>query len=152
MEYLYALVFGLVGTGVMTLVLYLISQIGAQSVAQVKGIGSAIPTPSGGSLVPGTAVHIAVGLIFGLVYLALGRQFAYLVPGALLGLGAGVGFVRGIVVSIVLGLIAFDREPLNRMNEAGPAVGIVHVIGNVIYGLCVSVLFGLSAIDYAVAF
>ncbi len=162
METLYALLFGLIATAVMTILLYGVGQSGVGSVASVKAIGSAIPTPSGGSLVPGALVYIAAGLLFGVDYLALGRYFAYnfeyLEIQALLGLGALVGIARGLAVSIVLGLIAFNQDPLARAVESGFWVGLWHVVGSVAYGLTLSILFGVStsvfniSVDFAVSF
>lgn len=55
-------------------------------------------------------------------------------------------------MSLVLGVLAFDRDPLDAMARSGVGVGIVHVLGNVLYGVCVAVLFGLSAVDFALSF
>ena len=158
METLYALLFGLIATAVMTILLYGVAQSGVSSVASVKAIGSAIPTTSGGSLVPGALVYIAAGLLFGVVYLALGRNFAYLEIQPLLGLGALVGIARGLAVSIVLGLIAFNQAPLAHAIGSGFWVGLWHVVGSVAYGLTLSILFGVStsvfniSVDFAVSF
>lgn len=152
MENLYPLLFGLIGTVVMTFVLYTAGQSGVGKAAMVKGVGSSIPTPVGGSLLPGAIVHVVAGILFGYVFWALGRAWAYLVPGELLALGVGVGIVRGVVVSIVLGLIAFDQRPLERMGEVGFGVGLTHVIGNVIYGLVVALLYGVTAVDFMLSF
>ncbi len=158
METLYALLFGLIATAVMTILLYAVGQSGVSSVASVKAIGSAIPTPSGASLVPGALVYIAAGLLFGVVYLALGRNFAYLEIQPLLGLGALVGIARGLAVSIVLGLIAFNQDPLAHAIRSGFWVGLWHVVGSVAYGLTLSILFGVStsvfniSVDFAVSF
>ena len=152
METLYALLFGLIATAVMTILLYVVGQTGVGSVASVKAIGSAIPTPSGGSLVPGALVYIAAGLLFGVVYLSLGRNFAYLEVQPLLGLGALVGIARGLAVSIVLGLIAFNQDPLAHAIGSGFWVGLWHVVGSVTYGLTLSILFGTTAVDFAVSF
>ncbi|HEX9844729.1 MAG TPA: hypothetical protein VGC20_18350 [bacterium] len=151
MENLYPLLFGLIGTGLMSLVLALVSQSGGAA-AQVKGIGSSIPTPVGGSQVPGAAVHIVGGIVFGYVYLGLGHSMGALVPASLLALGAGVGIVRGIAVSAVLGMLAFDQRPLERIQLAGAGVGTAHVLGNVLYGLVLSALYGLTRVDYLLSF
>ena len=156
MDTLYALLFGLIATAVMTILLYGVGQSGVNSVAFVKAIGSAIPTTSGGSQVPGALVYIAAGLLFGVVYLALGRNiaynFEYLEIQPLLGLGALVGIARGLAVSIVLGVMAFNQDPLAHAIGSGFWVGLWHVVGSVAYGLTLSILFGATTVDFAVSF
>ena len=152
MEFLYAALFGLVATAVMTSLLYLVNQSGSEMGTLVKGIGSAVPTPAGGSQTPGVLVHVIAGLAFAYLYEALGRELALPQPGQMLALGDAVGIVRGIVVSAVLALLAFDQEPMEHMTRAGMGVGTVHVLGNVVYGLCVSALFGLTRVEYVLAF
>jgi hypothetical protein len=152
MENVYPLLFGLVGTGVMSLVLYLVGQAGGPTAAAVRGIGSSIPTPVGGSQAPGSAVHIIAGIVFGYVYMGLGHVWAPLVPGLLLALGVGVGIVRGIVVSAVLGMLAFDQDPLGKMSRAGFGVGLIHLIGTILYGLSLAVLYGFIPADAMLRF
>jgi hypothetical protein len=151
MNNLYSLLYGLVATGLMSLVLALVAQAGGAA-AQVKGIGSSIPTAVGGSQVPGAAVHILAGIVFAYVYMGLGHAWGVLVPWELLLLGAVVGVVRGLVVSAVLGTLAMDQRPLERMQLAGVGVGTAHVLANVLYGLCLAVLFGLTRVDFMLAF
>jgi hypothetical protein len=151
MDALYPLLFGLVGTAVMSLVLYLLAQSGG-ALAGVRGVGSSVPTPMGGSQVPGAAVHIVAGVVFAYAYLGLGEALTPLAPGLLLLIGALVGVVRGIATSIVLGMLAFDQRPMERMALAGNAVGTVHVIGAILSGLSVSVLFGFSAVTPHLSF
>jgi len=152
MENLYALLYGLLGTALMSFVLYGVQQAGGPSAANVRGIGSSVPTPHGGSLVPGAAAHIVAGALFGLVYLGLGHAWASLAPGSLLALGIGVGLVRGLAVTGVLSLLAFDQRPMERIQLAGAGTFVVHALGNVVYGLALAVLFGLSRVDSALAF
>lgn len=147
MENLYALIFGLIGTGIMSLLLYLVGELGGVTGENVRGIGSSIPAPRGGSQIPGAMIHLAAGAGFGLLYLVFGGGYVWYSPAALLAFGAVTGIVRGIVVSCFLALIAFDQDPWDFMQRAGAAVGIWHVGGNVVYGLCVSLLFGLAKVD-----
>lgn len=95
MAQLYPLLYGLIATAIMSAVLYLIGQLGTGAAARVKGIGSAIPTPAGGSQVPGAVVHIVAGVAFAYAFWGLGRAWAYLQPGQLVLLGAGMGVLRG---------------------------------------------------------
>jgi hypothetical protein len=152
MEYGYALLFGAIATAIMSALLYGVGQAGGERMALVKGIGSAIPAPVGGSLTPGLVVHGAGGLFFALVYLWLGHAAGGLVPGQLLALGAGVGLLRGIATGLVLAALAFDQRPLEWMAQAGPGVGLVHTLAHVLYGLCVSALFGLLRVDALLSF
>ena len=147
-----ALIIGLIGSGLMSLFLRTLARIGGQDAWPVFGVGSSIPTPTGGSLIPGTIGHLGAGMIFAYIYLALARQMTGMEPVDLLMLGGGVGILRGFAVSIFVALLAFDQAPLGHMIQAGPGPGIFHLVGNVIYGLLVSLMFGFSALEMAVAY
>ena len=152
MEMFYTPLFGLLATAVMTVLLYAISNSGNEGMAFVRGIGSAVPTQAGGSLTPGVVVHVLAGLVFAYLYAALGRQFAFEMPGQMLALGVVVGLLRGGAVSLVLAMLAYDQQPLEHIARAGRGVAGVHALGNVAYGLVVSLLFGLSSVEYALSY
>jgi len=152
MEILAAVAYGLIGSAVMSALLYLAAQASGGVRSGIRGIGSAIPAPPGGSLVPGASVHFAAGAVLAGLYALLGATWGPLSPGGLLALGLGVGLLRALAVSLVLALLAMGEEPLAFIREAGLAVGGVHVTGSLVYGLCVSALYGYTTIQPALMF
>ena len=152
MENFISLLFGLIATLLMSGLLYLTARSGVERSEWVRGVGSSIPTGTGGSLVPGASIHLVAGAVFGFVYLMIGQAFVWVSPAGLLAFGAGLGVARGLAVSAMLALVAFDQQPGAHMARAGFGVGACHVAGNIVYGLTLSLLFGASRIEAALAF
>ncbi len=150
MDYLYALLFGLIGTAVMTIVLRLVHSSGTESTLQVHAIGSTVPRTSDSSA-PGVVIHILVGLAGGVIYMLIGNEYL-LYTGGLLLLGIGVGLLRGLVVSLLLTILAADQNPWERFLAAGTVPAIWHLIGNVLYGVSISVLFGITNVNWMLVY
>lgn len=147
-----ALFFGLIATGVMSLLLLAINAIGTENLYLVKGIGSSIPTQEGGSLVPGLFIFLVTGTVAGLIYMLVGQEFRWFSPAALLLFGLLLGVARGLVTNGLLWMVAFDQNPRAHIANAGKGVAACHFLGQVVFGLSLSVLFGLSRIVPNLAF
>lgn len=146
MENLLALFFGLLGACVMSLALYALRASGVTRAEEIRGIGSAIPTQKGGSLVPGAFIHLGGGAAVGLIYFLMGQNFIWAGVWSLLLYGAVMGIARGLMVSGFLWMAAFDQQPSVHIAKAGLGIGACHLIGQLVYGLSLSVLFGLTRI------
>jgi hypothetical protein len=59
-------------------------------------------------------------------------------------LGAGVGFLHGLIVSLGLVWVVAEQHPLQEFNEAGMAIGLSHIVGHVVYGGVVGLVVGIS--------
>lgn len=147
-----ALLFGWIAAGVMSLLLFAINKTGSLKSYLVKGIGSSIPTPQGGSMVPGFFIFLVTGAVTGLVYMLVGQEFRWFSPAGLLLFGAGLGLGRGLVTNGLLWMVAFDQAPKAHIVQAGGGVAAAHILGQVVYGLSLSALFGLSRIVDNLAF
>lgn len=142
MEFLISLIFGLIASGIMSLFLLLIHNADQPG---VHGIGSTVPRPDAWPKLTGPVVHFAVGMLMGLVYLALGGKFEPSV-GGLFVLGAIIGLLRGVVTSLVLTLIAVGENTMGRFRDAGPGVAAWHLVGNLLFGIALTVLFGVGGV------
>lgn len=149
MDFVWALVFGLVATGLMSGALWLVRQGGAEG---VWGIGSTVPRPPGGSDAPGMLVHIAAGLLFGVAYLLAARLLVLPAWWELLLLGVGLGVVHSLVKSGLLAIISMAPDVAERWRAAGPGVAVVHLLAHVLHGVVVSLLFGVSGVVWYLAY
>lgn len=147
MDIVYALVFGLIATAVMSLVLFVLRSSGFPNAELVRGIASTVPCPSSGSEAPGVIVHLLAGMLLGLVYLLVGRNLGPVGAGGLLLLGLGVGLLRGLAASIVLTVLAADQDPWQKFLDAGMGVAFCHLVGNLVFGLALSVLYGVIRVE-----
>lgn len=151
MDIVFALLYGLAGTGVMSFVLRIAHEANFSGAEEVYAIGSVVPRPPGSSPWPGIVIHLLAGMGFALLYLAIGDAILLYAPGLLL-LGAGIGLLRGLGVSLVLNVLAADQNPWQRFLDAGPVPAIWHLVGNLLYGLTVSVLFGVTNVNWMLVF
>ena len=58
-------------------------------------------------------------------------------------LGAGVGFLHGLIVSLGLVWVVAEQHPLEEFNEAGLAIGLSHIVGHVAYGAVVGLVVAI---------
>lgn len=151
MENLFTVIFGLIATFLMSLFLKLMRGVNAPWAQEVYAIGSVVPKPAWGAGWPGMFVYLASALVGAFAYISLGTQGDYTVA-TLLGFGVVAGVIRGGVCSMLLALLAAEQGPFLRFVQAGPGPGITHFAGNVLFGLIVSLLFGLSGVLPGLAF
>ena len=128
---------GLLATTVMTAFLYFIHWAGFANGDMVRAIGSAITKRYDGSFWTGMAVHYVSGIVFAGIYVYI----LSLVPPLpddqaikMAGLGALLGFVHGLVVSLGLVVVVAEHHPMEQFRRAGFGVALVHLAAHVVYG------------------
>ena len=137
---------GVLATLGMTTFLYLSHAAGFANGDMVRAIGSAITRREENSLIPGLITHFFFGVVFSALYVFL----LSMVPEAaiegpdrtlrLVVLGAMMGFVQGLVVSIGLVIVVAEHHPVERFREAGVNVALIHLIAHVIFGAIVGLV------------
>jgi len=135
---------GLVGTGGMTLLMYLLTRTGFTNAAMVQAIGSMLTKSLENALMVGTLLHIVSGVIFAMIY-TIGFNFFQLDGLIVLTLvGLGYGTAHGFVLSFILVSSVAEHHPLDEFREAGLAVAVAHLLGHIVYGALVGFVVGLS--------
>lgn len=143
-SYLLTCVFiGLVSTLAMTTFLYLITYLKLCNVDMVKAIGSWFTHNEKNATLPGMFVHLTAGILFCFVYIF---AFGFIpnpkhVHSLYIILGAGIGFVHGVVVALALMNFVAEHHPLAKYQKAGPKTAIYHFIAHVIYGITIGTLY-----------
>lgn len=140
-----ALLGGILGTGAMTLVLYLINNSGLAKSDMVRAIGSLITKSYNNSLAPGIIVHFLSGFIFSIVY-------AYIIDllnptgfGAVLGFATAIGMFHGAAVGFLLEVSVAEHHPLEEFQEAGFSVAAAHWFAHVVFGLVVGLIIATNS-------
>lgn len=133
---------GLLGGAAMEGALWLIGTAGWAKADMIVALGSLFTRTRENAWRVGATLHAAAALGFGLLYtvLILHLGFAYL-PASLM-LGAGVGLLHGLFVSLALVWVVAERHPLAEFNEATLAIGLSHIVGHVVYGAVVGYVVG----------
>jgi len=58
-------------------------------------------------------------------------------------LGAMMGFLQGLVVSIGLVIVVAEHRPVERFRKAGVNVALIHLIAHVIFGAIIGLVSAL---------
>jgi hypothetical protein len=140
---------GVLATLGMTTFLYLSQATGFANGDMVRAIGSAITRREENSLIPGLITHFFFGVVFTSLYVYM----LSMVPEAeivglnrtslLVFLGAMMGFLQGLVVSIGLVIVVAEHHPVERFRKAGVNVALIHLMAHVIFGAIIGLVSAL---------
>lgn len=115
------------------------------SIDMIKALGSFYSGKLEGSERLGTLIHLASGLIFGLIYgltlLAIGMVH---LPQSLF-LGLGFGFLHGLIVCYALMIFMGERHPLEQYRNVTLQVGVIHLLGHLLFGFLVGFFCGVGS-------
>ena len=134
---------GLIGALVMNVFMLVVSRWFSERVDMTKAVGSLCTGNLKNARATGTLVHSLSGFIFGVVYLILFDLTQLTDISYLILLGAGIGFVHGLVVSYGLMFVVSERHPIEQYRTATIEIGLLHLIGHVLFGLTVGLGAGL---------
>jgi hypothetical protein len=141
---LVALVAGVLGGIAMEGVLWLIGRGGWAKADMVVALGSLFTKSRDTAWRVGALLHLCAAIGFAIAYTLLLTTLGYTkMPGSMM-LGAGVGFVHGLIVSLGLVWVIAEQHPLEEFNEAGMAIGLSHIVGHVAYGAVVGFVVGIA--------
>lgn len=143
---LVSIVAGVVGTGGMTLTMYLINKMGVANARMVIAIGSIITKTRENAIRVGLMMHFTVGIAFAILYAIFFSVYGINDLLKFLGVGFGFGFIHGFVMSFILVIAVAEHHPLEEFRKAGFSVAVAHVLGHMVYGTLVGLVIGLSGV------
>jgi hypothetical protein len=137
---------GVAGGLALELVMMLFSNLGWARGSMVIALGSLITRSRTNARRVGVIAHVASAVVFSIAYslLMLGLGIHDVAPAVSLGLG--VGFVHGMLVSLMLVWVVSDQHPLEEYRGADLLIGLSHLVGHMAFGAVVGLVFGLSPI------
>lgn len=135
---------GLLGAGAMDLSMWLMTRAGLARGSMIVALGSLLTRSRTNAFRTGVLVHGAAAVIFatGYVLLMVAVHLTAL-PTALV-FGASVGFIHGMIVSLMLVWVVAEHHPLEEFKEADLAIGLSHLGGHVVFGAVVGLVVGVS--------
>lgn len=132
-----AIIAGLVGTAVMTLLMTIAPMMGMPRMNVIGMLGTMVTPNQGTATATGTFAHFMMGVIFAIIYAALWTA----------GIGSPTA-LSGVIFGLVHGIIAGLMMPLMlRMHprppemSAGPMMLAGLLMGHVAYGLVVALVY-----------
>ncbi len=131
---------GFIATLGITLVLWIIDKTGWTKADMVRAVGCLFTKSLENALKIGLVIHFTAGIIISGIYLHvlsllnLPNFFSIVIVGAL------IGFIHGFVVGF--GIVIFaEHHPVEQFQEADFQVAVAHVLGHIVYGLLIGVIF-----------
>ena len=139
-----ALIAGVLGGLAMEGVLWLIGRAGWAKADMVVALGSMFTKSRESGRRIGTILHIVSAIAFAIGYTLLMHALGATEMPWSAALGAGVGFLHGLIVSLGLVWVVAEQHPLEEFNEAGLAIGLSHIVGHVAYGGVVGLVVAIA--------
>ena len=139
-----ALVAGVLGGVAMEGVLWLIGRGGWAKADMIVALGSMFTKSRESAWRVGALLHIVSAIGFAIAYTLLMHSLGFTTMPWSAALGAGVGFLHGLIVSLGLVWVVAEQHPLEEFNEAGLAIGLSHIVGHVVFGAIVGLVVGIS--------
>ena len=139
-----ALIAGLLGGMAMEGVLWIIGRGGWAKADMIVALGSMFTRSRESAWRVGATLHFVSAIAFAIGYTLLMHVLGYTRMPWSAALGAGVGFLHGLIVSLGLVWVVAEQHPLEEFNDAGLAIGLSHIVGHVVYGAVVGLVVGVS--------
>jgi hypothetical protein len=140
------LIAGLLGAAAMELTMWLISRAGWAKGNMIIALGSLFTHARQSGFRVGAIIHAFSAIVFATLYALAMLQFGFTaMPGAFI-LGLSVGFVHGMLVSLMLVWVVAEQHPLEEFKGADLAIGLCHLAGHVAFGGMVGLVIGLAPV------
>jgi hypothetical protein len=133
---------GIVGTALMTGVMWFIHRAGWANADMTRALGSLVTKRYENSLLPGVAMHFTAGCIFAIGYLLIFRSLDLQSIAASIAVGTALGAFHGAAMSFILMALVAETHPVERFRTAGVEVAAAHVAGHLAYGMGVGLVAG----------
>lgn len=136
---------GIAGALSMSFFMYVVSvRLLHTPVNMIEAVGSLVTGSMDHAKRVGMIVHLASGIYFSFIYTALfmgmntqGLPITFFA-------GLGLGFFHGLIVAYGLMFYTAERHPIARFRHVTFHVGILHLVGHVLYGGIIGFLVGLA--------
>lgn len=139
-----ALIAGVLAGAVMEAVLWVVGTAGWAKANMLVALGSLFTRSRDSAFRVGLTLHVIAAIAFAVLYTLVMLKLGYTAMPSSMMLGAGIGFIHGLIVSLGLVWVVAEQHPLEEFSDAGLAIGLSHILGHVAYGLIVGVVVGIS--------
>lgn len=143
-SYVTVVIAGLLGAAAMQSTMRLISRAGWAKGNMVIALGSLFTRSRANAGRVGAILHAVWAVIFSILYALLIEATHRTAISETFALGLGIGFLHGMVVSILLVCVVAEHHPLEEFKEADLAIGLSHLAGHLVFGGVVGLVVGIS--------
>jgi len=144
---LFCLVAGAAGALAMSASMKAMSRLGGgDEVDMVLALGSFFTGRKEGADRIGGLIHFGSGIFFGLIYGLVFSALGIFDLPAIFGVGIGIGFLHGMGMAYVLMIYMAERHPLSEFRKAPIVIGAVHLAGHIAFGAVVGLMAGIGTL------
>lgn len=138
MAFVPAILAGLIGTLVFTLLLYVGPMMGMPKMDIIGIVGTMVSEPGGTARVIGTVGHFMMGAIFAIIYAFL---WSAGIGAVTWWWGAIFGVVHGAIIAFVGMPVMMSMHPRAPERQEGPKALVGTLMGHAVFGLVVAVSY-----------
>ena len=135
---------GLIGSLVMFILMWLITNSGLANCNMVGAIGSIMTRSRTKENIYGFATYLAGGIFFSAIYNLLLSEVFVQSPHFMIFASIFIGFVHGLIVSYAIIAIFSERHTDRRFQKVSIGIGIAHLIAHMVFGFTIGVLFSVQ--------
>ena len=139
MDIVAAIVAGLVGTAVMTALMYIAPSMGMPKMDILNMLGTMFVEPDDNAMLLGAVAHFMMGVIFAIIYVLLWTTVGIGTAGWLWGLIFGV--VHGLVAIVAIPIMVGNMHPRPPEMEQGPLMMMGLILGHAVFGIVVGLVY-----------
>ncbi|MGH7996279.1 MAG: hypothetical protein ACREFX_08005 [Opitutaceae bacterium] len=141
-----SIIAGLAGGAAMQLVMFLITRADWAHQNMIVAVGSLFTRRREHAFRTGVIAHVVSAIGFAVLYnLAVIHVGLAHLPAAFF-VGAFLGTIHGVFVSLALVWVVCERHPLEEFQGASFAIGLSHLAGHVAYGAAVGFVIGIAGL------
>ncbi len=135
---------GLIGSLVMFILMWLITNSGLANCNMVGAIGSIITKDRSKENFYGFLTYLVGGVFFSFVYNLLLSEIFVKSSYFMVSASVFIGFVHGLVVSYAIIAIFSERHTDVRFQNVSIGIGVAHLVAHMVYGFTIGVLFSIQ--------
>ena len=139
-----SLVAGILGAAAMEATMWVVAHFGWGQGNMIVALGSLVTRTRDRAVGVGVTVHAVAAILFSAVYVLLFRQVGVSGLPAVFMLGLGIGFLHGMIVSLLLVWVVAEHHPLAEFRDADLAIGLSHLAGHLAFGGMVGLVAALA--------
>jgi len=129
------LMVGILGALIMSQMMQLVSCQWPLKINMVRAVGGLVTNNYEREKVIGLGLHLIGGALFGAIYFFIFRMLGLESILAFVGLGLGLSFFHGLIVTYCLMFYVDEVHPRKEYRKATFYVGFAHILGHLVFGL-----------------
>lgn len=131
------LVGGIVGTVVMSALLFFPRWFRIGNIDVIPAVGALVTGKVENAYAPGYFLHFASGIVFAYIYTGLLLVMKLPLTWWTYGM---FGTIHGVIVMLLVCIVIMEHHPIARYHERGPMTGLAQLLAHIVYGVVLGLI------------